>query len=229
VSFHSSIQRAESFKDHNEAYNQVFKKHGTIETFHVSGKTPTGTRARIVSEFAATNRGLITNARCLTEGVDVPDIDCVIFADPRRSSVDIVQAVGRALRPAKGKKSGYVIVPIVQDAKETPSDVLESKKFQEVLATLRALAASDERIIEFFRTVSQGKKFSGNNPIIFDIDERLVRSIDVDTFVANIRLKCWHRLAKLSWRPFKDARRFVRSLKYRGQAEWFLQKGGSPA
>ena len=99
VSFHSSIQRAELFKTHNDAFTRAFPKYGGLETFHVSGKTPTGTRARIIGEFAQTQRALITNARCLTEGVDVPGIDCVLFADPRRSAVDIVQAVGRALRP----------------------------------------------------------------------------------------------------------------------------------
>ena len=168
VSFHSSIQRAELFKTHNDAFSHAFPKYGSLETFHVSGKTPTGTRARIIGEFAQTQRGLITNARCLTEGVDVPDIDCVLFADPRRSAVDIVQAVGRALRPAPGKKLGYVIVPILHDADATPDDIFESDSFQEILTTLRALAANDDRIIEYFRAVSQGRQRSGGGTVEFD-------------------------------------------------------------
>jgi len=226
VSFHSSIQRAEIFKDHNEAYNQAFKKHGTIETFHVSGKTATGTRARIVNEFAATERGLITNARCLTEGVDVPDIDCVMFADPRRSAVDIVQAVGRALRPAKGKKMGYVLVPILHDARVKPADIFDSEEFQEILTTLRALAANDERIIEYFRTVSQGKRRSGGGGVVFDINEKLAKRINLEQFAQDIELKCWNRLAKLSWRPFEDARQFVRSLTLRNRSDWFKYRHG---
>ena len=236
VSFHSSIQRAEIFKDHNEAYNQAFKKHGTIETFHVSGKTPTGTRARIVNEFAATDRGLITNARCLTEGVDVPDIDCVMFADPRRSAVDIVQAVGRALRPAKGKKIGYVIVPILHDAKAKSDDIFDSEEFQEILTTLRALAANDERIIEYFRTISQGKRYKGGGGVVFDIDEKLAKRIDLKKFVREIDLKCWSRLARLSWRPFENAREFARNVQLRSTTEWYafvkgllLEKGMLPA
>ena len=138
VSFHSSIQRAELFRAHKDAFNHAFPKYGSLETFHVSGKTPTGTRARIIGEFAQTHRALITNARCLTEGVDVPGIDCVLFADPRRCAVNIVQAVGRALRPAPGKKLGYVIVPILHDADATPDDIFESDSFQEILTTLRA-------------------------------------------------------------------------------------------
>ena len=161
VSFHSSIQRAELFKNHNDAFSQAFPNYGGLETFHVSGKTPTGTRARIIGDFAKTERALVTNARCLTEGVDVPGIDCVLFADPRRSAVDIVQAVGRALRPAPGKKLGYVIVPILHDADAIPDDIFDSESFQEVLITLRALAANDDRIIEYFRAISQGRKLTG--------------------------------------------------------------------
>jgi predicted helicase len=220
VSFHSSIQRAEIFKDHNEAYNRSFESHAPVESFHVSGKTPTGTRARIVSEFAANERALITNARCLTEGVDVPGIDCVMFADPRRSAVDIVQAVGRALRPAKGKKMGYVIVPILHDAEAKPEDIFASEEFQEILTTLRALAANDERIIEYFRSVSQGKQRSGGSSVVFDIDEKLAKHINIEDFAREIDLKCWDRLAKLSWRPFEEARAFVHSLNLTSTTEW---------
>ena len=220
VSFHSSIRRAEAFKEHNDAYNRAFRTHGAIETFHVSGKTPTGTRARVVKEFAETDRALITNARCLTEGVDVPDIDCVMFADPRRSAVDIVQAVGRALRPAKGKKMGYVIVPILHDARAQPDDIFDSEEFQEILTTLRALAANDDRIIEYFRAISQGERGGKGGSVVFDIDEKIAKRINLAKFANDIDLKCWSRLAKLSWRPFREARLFARSLGLKSGYEW---------
>jgi len=220
VSFHGSIQRAELFKAHNDAFSHAYPKYGSLETFHVSGKTPTGTRARVIGEFAETKRALITNARCLTEGVDVPGIDCVLFADPRRSAVDIVQAVGRALRPAPGKKLGYVIVPILHDADATPDDIFESESFQEILTTLRALAANDDRIIEYFRAISQGRQSTGGGSVEFDMDERLAQRIDLAQFVREIDLKCWNRLAKLSWRPFEEARDFVRSLRLKRQFSW---------
>ena len=221
VSFHGSIQRAELFQAHNDAFSRAFPDYGALATFHVSGQTPTGTRSRVIQEFAQTERGLITNARCLTEGVDVPGIDCVLFADPRRSAVDIVQAVGRALRPAPGKQLGYVIVPILHDAEATPDDIFESDSFQEVLTTLRALAANDDRIIEYFRAVSQGRQRTGGGSVEFDLDERLAQRIDLAQFVRDIELKCWDRLAKLSWRGFTEAREFVRKLKLKSQIEWF--------
>ncbi len=220
VSFHSSIQRAEHFKDHNEAFTRAFPRDGKLETFHVSGRTPTGTRARVIQEFAKTERGLITNARCLTEGVDVPGIDCVLFADPRRSAVDIVQAVGRALRPSKGKEFGYVIVPILHDANATDIDVFKSVEFKEILTTLRALAANDDRIIEYFRAVTEGRKHTSGGCVEFNIDERLIQHIDLRQFVHDIELKCWDRLAKLSWRTFEEARDYVRGLGLRSETEW---------
>ena len=229
VSFHSSIQRADLFKTHNDVFSHTFPKYGSLETFHVSGKTPTGTRARIIGEFAKTQRALITNARCLTEGVDVPGIDCVLFADPRRSAVDIVQAVGRALRPAPGKKLGYVIVPILHDADATPDDIFESESFQEILTTLRALAANDDRIIEYFRAVSQGRQRTGGGSVEFDMDEHLAQRIDLAEFVREIDLKCWDRLAKLSWRPFEEAREFARKLKLKSNLDWLaFCKGETP-
>jgi len=197
VSFHGSIQRAELFKTHNDAFSKSFRKYGKLETFHVSGKTPTGTRARVIGEFARAERALITNARCLTEGVDVPGIDCVLFADPRRSAVDIVQAVGRALRPAPNKQFGYVIVPILHDADATADDIFKSPAFKEILTTLRALAANDDRIIEYFRGVSQGRQRKGGGSVQFDIDERLAKRIDLADFAREIELKCWDRLEGL--------------------------------
>jgi superfamily II DNA or RNA helicase len=229
VSFHSSIQRAELFKVHNDAFGRAFPRHGGPETFHVSGKTATGTRARIVGEFERTRRGLITNARCLTEGVDVPGIDCVLFADPRRSAVDIVQAVGRALRPAPGKKLGYVIVPVLHEANATPDDILESDSFREVLTMLRALAANDDRIVEYFRAVSQGRQRTGGGTVEFDLDERVAKRIDLEAFVREIDLRCWDRLARLSWRRFKEARAFARGLGLKSFQEWrAYSKGQTP-
>jgi superfamily II DNA or RNA helicase len=220
VSFHESIRKAEHFAEQNLAFNKAFPSFGHVDSFHVSGATATGTRSKLIKEFAERKRALITNARCLTEGVDVPDIDCVLFADPRRSAVDIVQAVGRALRPSPGKKMGYVIVPILHDEKAKPDKILESEDFKEILSTLRALASNDDRIIEYFRAIANDKKRPSGGSVTFDIDERIAKKIDLDQFIKDIDLKCWHRLAKLSWRPFEEAREFVRGLRLSGFQKW---------
>lgn len=220
VSFHSSIQRAELFKEHNDTFSQEFPEFGALDTFHVSGKTPTGTRSNIIKSFAEADRSLVTNARCLTEGVDVPGIDCVLFADPKRSTVDIVQAVGRALRPSEGKKLGYVILPILHNNGSTSDQIIESGEFNDVLSTISALAANDNRIIEYFRGVSEGRNSTGSSRVSFEWNERMSELIDVSRLVQDLEIKCWGRLAKLSWRPFEEARAWARSLGLKTWSEW---------
>lgn len=221
VSFHGSIQRAELFKAHNDTFTHEFPEFGGLETFHVSGQTPTGTRSNIIKSFAQAERSLVTNARCLTEGVDVPGIDCVLFADPRKSTVDIVQAVGRALRPSDGKKLGYVILPVLHETDATSEQVIDSGAFKEILSTISALAANDDRIIEYFRGISQGRNPSGSSRVSFEWDERLAQNIDVAKLVRELEIKCWGRLAKLSWRPFEEARNFVQRLGLKGANDWY--------
>ena len=82
--------------------------------------------------------------------------------------------------------------------------------------TLRALAADDERIIEYFRSIAEGKQPSkGNIDIDIDIPDGL--NIDAEEFTKSIKLQFWSKLAKLSWRPFEEAREFVHALKLTGQ------------
>jgi len=226
VSFHGSIQRAELFRAHNDTFTQEFPEFGSLDTFHVSGQTPTGTRSNIIKAFAQADRSLVTNARCLTEGVDVPGIDCVLFADPRKSTVDIVQAVGRALRPSEGKKLGYVILPVLHETDATSEQVIDSGAFKEILSTISSLASNDDRIIEYFRGISQGRNPSGTSRVSFEWDERLAQNIDVAKLVHELEIKCWGRLAKLSWRPFEEARAFIRNLNLSNQSEWTLYTQG---
>jgi len=146
VSFHSSIDKAVRNKELQSYITDTYN-YTPIDTFTVSGKMPTTKRNIIVKEFADSPKALITNARCLTEGVDVPNIDCIVFADPRKSKVDIVQALGRALRKKEGKDWGYVILPVVYD---DVTQEIDNENFNEILAIVRGLASNDDRIIEYF-------------------------------------------------------------------------------
>ena len=220
VSFHRIVARAASFAACNEAYTRSFPKGRGMITRHVSSKIPAGTRARIVAEFSKANIALITNARCLTEGVDIPNIDAVLFADPRKSLIDIVQAIGRALRPSLGKKIGYVIVPVFHERNATMDEVIESSSFKEVLQTIRALGSHDNRIIEFFRAISRGQKPRKGSPIDIVLGERLAQKINLKEFAEKIHLRSWDRLAKLSWMPFNEARIFVHRLNLKSNGDW---------
>ena len=93
---------------------------------------------------------ILFNVRCLSEGVDVPSLDSVIFLAPRKSQVDVVQTVGRVMRIAPGKKRGYVIIPIVADDIENPEKTLDrSEEFKvvwQVLNALRSINPSHELV-----------------------------------------------------------------------------------
>lgn len=89
---------------------------------------------------------LLSNARCLTEGVDVPALDAVIFTNPRASQIDVVQAVGRVMRQAEGKQYGYVVIPVPVPSDKTPEEVLDDHKaYKVVWQVLQALRAHDDR------------------------------------------------------------------------------------
>ena len=92
------------------------------------------------------NARILTNARCLSEGVDVPALDAVMFLNPRDSVVDVVQSVGRVMRKLEGKKYGYVILPIAVPT-DVPADIAlsDNKKYKVVWQVLQALRAHDER------------------------------------------------------------------------------------
>src|SRR5699024_4723056 len=96
---------------------------------------------------------ILSNARCLSEGVDVPDLDAVLFLHPRNSVVDVVQSVGRVMRKAEGKDYGYIILPVGVPTTEKPEKALsDNKRYQVVWQVLQALRSHDDR---FNATVNQ--------------------------------------------------------------------------
>ena len=125
-----------------------------VECRHVDGTMNAAVRAREMdwlSEGAGTDEvpvcRILTNARCLSEGVDVPTLDAVLFLSPRKSQVDVIQAVGRVMRRAEGKDFGYIILPVAVPAGMAPERALDdNKRFQVVWQVLKALRAHDERL-----------------------------------------------------------------------------------
>ena len=122
-----------------------------IETDHIDGTT----NVKVRSEALAWLRDppgqgvcrVLSNAKCLTEGVDVPALDAVLFLQPRKSIVDVVQAVGRVMRRSEGKDFGYVILPVGVPAGVAPEVALrDNKTYQVVWQVLQALRSHDERL-----------------------------------------------------------------------------------
>jgi hypothetical protein len=186
----------------------------------VSGNMPTNQRSSQMREFAE-SKGLMTNARCLTEGVDLPAIDCVVFTDPKKSKVDIVQAAGRALRLSPGKKFGYILIPLIIPENENATEAAKDTAFEEIVATIRALATQDTRIIEYLRTVSSGAIPKGGSPIDGITKINVLTKVNEEEFNKSIQLKVWDRVAFGNWRPYEEAKKYAQSLKLTGHRDWF--------
>lgn len=102
---------------------------------------------------------ILSNARCLSEGVDVPALDAVLFLNPRNSVVDVVQSVGRVMRRAPGKNYGYIILPIGIPADMSPEEALkDNKKYKIVWQVLQALRAHDDRFNATINQIELNKK-----------------------------------------------------------------------
>ncbi|PZS90098.1 DEAD/DEAH box helicase [Stenotrophomonas maltophilia] len=113
-------------------------------------------------ETEGTTCRILSNARCLSEGVDVPALDAVLFLNPRDSVVDVVQSVGRVMRRAEGKKYGYIILPIGVPADLTPEEALkDNKKYKVVWQVLQALRAHDDRFNALINKIDLNKDPGG--------------------------------------------------------------------
>ena len=228
VSFHSSIARAKQFQELCGKLNAALAGEPPIVPHHVNGGMGSAARQRELNEFLAVAPSLVTNARCLTEGVDVPRIDCVFFADPKGSVIEIVQAAGRALRLAEGKTLGYILLPLVVPDGAKLETVAETSAFKFVLFVLRALATHDERIVEWFRATAEGRAPEVGGLVQFDLGEvALPVGVDAKKFAREIEVRCWQLVAKLSYRSYEEAVAFAREQKIRSQSQWYrLVRGG---
>lgn len=113
---------------------------------------------------------ILSNARCLSEGVDVPALDAVLFLNPRDSVVDVVQSVGRVMRRAEGKKYGYIILPIGVPADLTPEEALkDNKKYKVVWQVLQALRAHDDRFNALINKIDLNKDPGGGKISIIGV------------------------------------------------------------
>lgn len=131
-----------------EEFEQVTRL--TCEAKHVDGGMNASEKeaklAWLKAEAPDNTCRILSNVRCLSEGVDVPALDAVLFLTPRNSQVDVVQSVGRVMRNAPGKKRGYVILPVVIPAGVEPHEALsDNKTYAVVWQVLQALRSHDDR------------------------------------------------------------------------------------
>ncbi|GAA8603283.1 DEAD/DEAH box helicase family protein [Helicobacter pylori] len=161
ISFCKSIQTSKNIKDSfetiMECYDEELKKKSfknlQINIDHVDGTMNCKERLEKLEElnkFEPNICKVLSNARCLSEGVDVPALDSVIFFDGRSAMVDIIQAVGRVMRKAKNKKRGYIILPIALKESEIKNldEAVKNTNFQNIWKVLKALRSHDSSLVD---------------------------------------------------------------------------------
>ena len=153
----------------------------SCEIKHVDGTFNAKTRGELLDWLKAETEDqtcrILTNARCLSEGVDVPALDAIMFLHPRKSQIDVVQSVGRVMRRAPGKRMGYVILPVGIPANKTPEEALkDNEKYRVVWQILNALRAHDERLDATINQMSLGQDVSDKVEII-SLDSKELKSV----------------------------------------------------
>jgi superfamily II DNA or RNA helicase len=159
--FHSKVKSAASFS--SPGAEGVANHLPGFLTLHINGAMPTARREERMSEFRNATNALMSNARCLTEGVDVPTVDMVAFMSPKRSLVDIVQATGRAMRRADSKKLGYVLVPLYveQPRGERVEEAVLRTDFDTVWHVLQRLKEHDDLLADAIAQMQQERGRTG--------------------------------------------------------------------
>ncbi len=161
ISFCRSIQTSKNIKDSfetiMECYDEELKKKSfknlQITIDHVDGTMNCKERLEKLEElnqFEPNTCKVLSNARCLSEGVDVPALDSVIFFDGKSAMVDIIQAVGRVMRKAKNKKRGYIILPIALEESEIENldEAVKNTNFKNIWKVLKALRSHDSSLVD---------------------------------------------------------------------------------
>ncbi len=186
ISFCKSIQTSKNIKDSfetiMECYDEELKKKSfknlQINIDHVDGTMNCKERLDKLEElnkFEPNICKVLSNARCLSEGVDVPALDSVIFFDGRSAMVDIIQAVGRVMRKAKNKKRGYIILPIALRESEIKNldEAVKNTNFQNIWKVLKALRSHDSSLVDEATFKEKIKIFGSNDASNPDDEEEL--------------------------------------------------------
>ena len=190
ISFHSRVSSARDFANKlPEVIDWMpseTKPDGELLTNHVSGGMPTNERNKnlqALGNITDDQRYILSNARCLSEGVDVPALDGVAFIDPRNSEIDIVQAVGRAIRLSKGKAIGSIIIPVFIEDHEDPDEVLNSSPFKKVWAVVNALRSHDEglgeQLDQLRRAMGKRGTVGKSDKIVFDLPVTVTHEFEI--------------------------------------------------
>ncbi len=199
ITFHSSVKTAKQLIKGIQATEPVFEtmgidNHQKIFIDHINGSLSASIRAEIIDKFEKADLGILSNVRCLSEGVDIPLIDSIFFADPKESPIDIIQAVGRALRQPFGSigKIAYIIIPIILPDSENEIEAVNAANFEMLYSIIQALRDQDEILSEWIDELNlsavtgrTARKTKSSDRLIINLPE----NINFDSLYDFITLK----------------------------------------
>ncbi len=215
ISYHHRVAEAKKWAQTLPAAAALLPGGIDLWAGHVSGMQAPHLRRRVIERLAdpGGDTVMVSNARVLGEGVDVPAVDAVVFTRPRKSAVDTVQAVGRALRTGgRTDKIATIVVPLLLAAAETPEAALEGSAWEPVWQVIRALRDHDDRLEDFLHIkrvqLGEGTLFDEGGPREAKLPPWLhVRGVDVPPeFAQAITIRAL-RASSPSWDEYYGAAR----------------------
>lgn len=222
ITFHSQIKKAENF---SERHREFFKN---FDSYCISSKLSIDKRNEIMLNFKNSKKSLISNARCLSEGVDIPNVDMIFYSNIKKSTIDIVQSAGRALRKyadkdGKEKEFGYIVIPIYYQEKSSDDDFesveyqeegtnksieIRKKDLNEMINIIKKIGDEDERIESYINLSCLNLQYANknNNYKYYNVsnkDENNKKSIILENFNnKKIENSILERIIKRSYRSW---------------------------
>ena len=207
ISFHGRKKNAEYFskeiKQTSYELSNDSKLEGNFLTGYVDGSMSTFLREKEITKLEnvySPDCFILANAKCLSEGVDIPTLDGIVFVDPRESEVDIIQSVGRAIRKSNNKTKGTIILPVFIKNDDKSKEEIEKSDFKKIWKVINALKAHDYKLGEVLSSFRnelgrKGKKYISKSIPRFtfilpkDIDESFERSLQ--TRLVEVTTESW--------------------------------------
>lgn len=163
LTYHNTVIGAGEFK---RILNYIFDKLNVCADVYVlSGQTSMSIRSKIFNEFESANISIICSARVLNEGVDIPCVNAIMFVDPRNSTIDVTQCVGRGMRLHQNQTTCDVIIPIHYNQLDG------CHNYSEIIRILMAMSEIDDKLIEYYVGKKENNKIIVKNMIVTDICE----------------------------------------------------------
>ena len=210
LTYHRTIASAKRFQ------SLIFKistmKNVVLNTYHINGtETKGNSRTKILTAFQNSPISLLTSARALVEGVDMPNVDAICFVDWKKSMLEITQAVGRSFRIHPDKNISQIICPVIDGHEDSYNTIID---------TVKALAGSDSRILDSFKKQSSSKKDKKHHFI--DLKKGINKIINIEKIQNDISYKIEVGLRSFLFATFEEARECVIKNKIKSREDYRL-------